>query len=90
MFVPLTGPRSVLVLSPKLTTTSAMFVPLPAAGCTDPVNATSVPAVGFVVVVVIDTVGWSLAAMSTDPLPVDESPSVSVAVTRTEYQPGAL
>ena len=32
-------------------------VPLPVAGATDPVNAMSVPAVGFVVVVVIETTG---------------------------------
>ena len=43
-----------------------MFVPLPGAGVTDAVNVTSVPAVGFVVVVVIDTTGCGLEPMSTE------------------------
>ena len=87
MFEPLTGPRSCLVLSPNSTMTLWIAVPLPDAGVTDAVNDTSVPAVGFVVLVVIETTGWGLALTETDVPPTDEFPNASKAVTRIANVP---
>src|SRR5258708_18573996 len=80
MAVPVTAPSEVVVVSPKSTTTLWMTVPLPATGATDAVNVMSVPAVGVVVAVVMDTTGcgFGLTATEIDILIMLPKPSVTV------------
>ena len=57
-----------------------MTVPVPAAGATEAVKATSVPAVGLVVVVVNETAGCIRALTTTDVETVTTLPKLSVNV----------
>src|SRR5438067_13107492 len=89
MFVPVTAPRSNLgVPSPKSTVTSWMTVRVPVGGATDAVNKMSVPAVGCVVVAVMDTAGCGFALTTTDVEAGTELPNASVTVARIVYVPG--
>ena len=84
MLVPVMAPSSVLVPSPKSIDALWITVPLPVDAAIDPVNATSVPAVGFVVLLVIETAGCGLGLTATDVEAVFALPKVSVTVARME------
>src|SRR5947208_16749171 len=85
MFVPVAAPRLVLGTpgSPKSMTTSRITVVVFAAGATEAVKVTSVPAVGLVVTALNDTTGCGRLPTTTeveaDPVAPDES--VAIAVT---------
>src|SRR5690349_2711327 len=82
MVVPVTAPSDVTVPSPKSTTTLRMTVPLPVTGATEAVNAISVPAVGLVVVALIETAGCGRGLTATEVDAVTTLPKLSVTVAR--------
>ena len=80
MVAPVTAPRGIVVPSPKSTETLRITVPLPATGATDAVKVMSVPAVGFVVVATIDTVGCGFGLTATEIEFLMMVPKLSVTV----------